>query len=103
MYLFFDTIFSQCPNENYCIVLSIMSIIVLILQISLIIYVLKFYRSNESDYIKFLIFLKILSTIVYTFHSIFGEIRTFFPRKTFICYGIIRFFGDKACQTIVVR
>ncbi|CEF70809.1 Hypothetical protein SRAE_X000013950 [Strongyloides ratti] len=41
---------------------------------------------------------KISTTIFYQFQIIFGEVRTFFPRKTVICYGLVRFFGDEACQ-----
>uniref|UniRef100_A0A0K0FAX9 G-protein coupled receptors family 1 profile domain-containing protein n=1 Tax=Strongyloides venezuelensis TaxID=75913 RepID=A0A0K0FAX9_STRVS len=35
---------------------------------------------------------------MYSFSSIFGELRTFFPRKLVACYGFMRFFGDSGCQ-----
>uniref|UniRef100_A0A0K0EB75 G-protein coupled receptors family 1 profile domain-containing protein n=1 Tax=Strongyloides stercoralis TaxID=6248 RepID=A0A0K0EB75_STRER len=42
--------------------------------------------------VKFVIF------IFYIFQFVFGEIRTLFPRKTVICYGLSRFFGETGCK-----
>lgn len=103
MYLFTKTIFSQCPNEVYCIWMSILSIILFPLQIGLIIFLVKQYKCTKNEFYQFLMIVKISTTIFYQFQIIFGEVRTFFPRKTVICYGLVRFFGDEACQISVVR
>uniref|UniRef100_A0A0K0G5K7 G_PROTEIN_RECEP_F1_2 domain-containing protein n=1 Tax=Strongyloides venezuelensis TaxID=75913 RepID=A0A0K0G5K7_STRVS len=101
MYLFAKTIFSQCPNESYCIVLSILNIILIIVQLILIFYLVTNYKKSNNDYIKFLTFNKIFSFTVFLFISIFGEIKTFFPRKVVACYGLIRLVGDTGCQITI--
>uniref|UniRef100_A0A0K0G614 G_PROTEIN_RECEP_F1_2 domain-containing protein n=1 Tax=Strongyloides venezuelensis TaxID=75913 RepID=A0A0K0G614_STRVS len=97
MYLFTKTIFSQCPNEGYCITMTILSIIAMIVQLTLVFYLIKNYKRSNNDYIKFLTFTKIATTIVYTFVSIFIEVKTFFPRKIIACYGLVRYFGNYGC------
>uniref|UniRef100_A0A0K0FHR6 G_PROTEIN_RECEP_F1_2 domain-containing protein n=1 Tax=Strongyloides venezuelensis TaxID=75913 RepID=A0A0K0FHR6_STRVS len=103
MYLFTETIFSQCPRENYCVWMSILGIILFPIQVSLVALLINRFRSTKSEYIQFLAFFRIISVFLFTIQTVVVEIRTFFPRKTIICYGLVRFLGDTFCQISVVR
>uniref|UniRef100_A0A0N5CIL0 G_PROTEIN_RECEP_F1_2 domain-containing protein n=1 Tax=Strongyloides papillosus TaxID=174720 RepID=A0A0N5CIL0_STREA len=102
MYLFTETIFSQCPHENYCVWMSILGIILFPIQVSLAAFLISHYKNTKSEYIQFMAFFRIISAFLFTFQSIVVEIRTFFPRKTIICYGLVRFLGDTFCQLSLV-
>uniref|UniRef100_A0A0N5CFL5 7TM_GPCR_Srx domain-containing protein n=1 Tax=Strongyloides papillosus TaxID=174720 RepID=A0A0N5CFL5_STREA len=70
----------------------------MLVQLTLVFYLVKNYKRSNNDYIKFLTFTKIAATIVYTYVSIVIEVRSFFPRKVIACYGLIRFVDRYGCR-----
>uniref|UniRef100_A0AAF5DEX8 G-protein coupled receptors family 1 profile domain-containing protein n=1 Tax=Strongyloides stercoralis TaxID=6248 RepID=A0AAF5DEX8_STRER len=98
MYLFLNTFFSQCPDEFYCKLLTIMASISLFCQIFSAIFLFKKYKRKKNEYIKFLLIVRSCHIFYNILGSYIGEFRTFLPRYTIICYGLIRYLGDIACS-----
>uniref|UniRef100_A0A0N5BBT2 Cytochrome b561 domain-containing protein n=1 Tax=Strongyloides papillosus TaxID=174720 RepID=A0A0N5BBT2_STREA len=97
MYLFTETILSSCPHEDYCRLMTILSLIALFFQTIVAFTLIKEWKTTKSDYTKFLTVIRTIHVFYNLLGSTIGEFRLFLPRKTAVCHGIIRFFGDYAC------
>ncbi|CEF70922.1 Hypothetical protein SRAE_X000025200 [Strongyloides ratti] len=97
MYLFGETIFSSCPHESNCRLTTILALIALFFQVLVAIILLREWKATKSSYTRFLAVVRTIHIFYNLLGLVIGEFRTFFPRKTVICYGIIRYLGDYAC------
>uniref|UniRef100_A0A0K0DZ05 G-protein coupled receptors family 1 profile domain-containing protein n=1 Tax=Strongyloides stercoralis TaxID=6248 RepID=A0A0K0DZ05_STRER len=100
MYLFTKTILSSCPHEDYCCTMTVLALLTLIIQIVVAVMLLKEWKTTKSSYAKFLTVVRTCHVFYTFFCFVIGEIRTLFPRKTIICYGIIRYLGDYGCGVL---
>uniref|UniRef100_A0A0N4Z4W2 G_PROTEIN_RECEP_F1_2 domain-containing protein n=1 Tax=Parastrongyloides trichosuri TaxID=131310 RepID=A0A0N4Z4W2_PARTI len=97
MYLFTKTFLSNCPDEEYCYVITILGVIVLIVQISVSVLLLREWKTTKSPYTKFLAIVRTLHIFYTLLAMVIGGFRTFLPRLTVICYGLIRYVDDIGC------
>uniref|UniRef100_A0A0K0EPB4 G_PROTEIN_RECEP_F1_2 domain-containing protein n=1 Tax=Strongyloides stercoralis TaxID=6248 RepID=A0A0K0EPB4_STRER len=98
MYLFTKTVFSSCPNEAYCRYMTILGLFTLFVQIFVAFMLLKEWKKTKSSYARFLAVVRTFHIFMNLLCFVIGEIRTLLPRKTIICYGIIRYLGDYGCS-----
>uniref|UniRef100_A0A0K0EX82 G-protein coupled receptors family 1 profile domain-containing protein n=1 Tax=Strongyloides venezuelensis TaxID=75913 RepID=A0A0K0EX82_STRVS len=97
MYLFTETILSSCPHEDYCRLMTILSLIALFFQTIVAFTLINDWKKTKSEYTKFLTVVRTIHIFYTLLGSTIGEFRFFLPRKTAICHGVIRFFGDYSC------
>uniref|UniRef100_A0A0N5CIU3 7TM_GPCR_Srx domain-containing protein n=1 Tax=Strongyloides papillosus TaxID=174720 RepID=A0A0N5CIU3_STREA len=97
MYLFTETILSSCPHEDYCRIMTILSLIALFFQTIVAFTLIKEWKTTKSEYTKFLTIIRTIHIFYNLLGSTIGEFRVFLPKLTSVCHGVIRFFGDYAC------